>query len=468
MNSYRIPQSEPLCSPETGGHDAPRIIPLMGRSIRESGPPDWNRVYRDGLARPCILLPNPDRTGYVVLDSVALSSGVLAIGGIGSGKTNVIREIVRQLLEQVSSRDTVIIFDTKGDYARAFYDPGNPNHVILGSPDTYPTATLWNLFGEVTSLDSPGAQRARREEMNRARSLAKRMFAGRESESQPFFTLTAMDLMAKAMIHLIRQSRMTGDRSLLCNSALRDFFRKADPDVWRRVLTQDNPDFKASAVYFGGSRGDMGASILATLNSAAEDLLGSFFGDGGPQDTFSIRSAMRQGGKTIFIEYDMEIAEVLIPVYSLLVDQAIKIQTAQGGNKAGKLYLVVDELKLLNLQLDDAVNFGRGQGVHVVAACQNVNQIINEYGRERAMSMLNGYSTCFAFRNPDSETRDCVSARFGKIYQSVVCDPLRKPLAVMREGHTLEDCDLLSLKRGQAAVEIAWQEKPFLFQFAQY
>lgn len=467
MNSYAIPST-----PDTGSaqENSVRIIPLLGRSIAENALPDWRRLYPDGVRRPCVLLSSKDGASCVVLDETALSSGTLVIGGVGCGKTTVVTETARQIIESMNREDVVIIFDTKGDFAEAFYDPHNPRHVIIGSPEVYPRTAYWNLFAEIGPLETLGSQATCKTDMYRARSIANRMFIGRESESQPFFTLTAIDLFAKGVMHLIRKSRLTGNRALLCNSALRDFFRNTDADGWKRVLTQDNPDFKASAVYFGGSKGDMGASILATLNSMVEDLLGGFFGDGGPQDTFSFREAVRSGdSRVIFIEYDTEIAEVLCPVYRLMVDQAIKLQTSQTTRKKGNLFLFVDELKLLpKLKIDDAVNFGRGRGMKVIAACQNINQIIDVYGREVALSMLNGFSTCIAFNNPDSETRRYLSERFGKIYQAIVYEPLRAPVAVTREGHALEDAHILALKQGEAAIQLAWHEHPFLFQFARY
>jgi len=469
MNQYTIPQR--LQEQSSARDGSPEIINLFGKSIHQNQPPAWKAKYES----PCIILPDSSNAKHVVLDKDTLQYGTLFVGGIGTGKTTVLRECLRQLLRQLNREDSMIIFDTKGDYARLFYDKQNPNHILIGSRDVYPSASLWNLFCEIGPLETLGSQATKRSEEIRIRNIAQQLFLGRENEHQPFFTQTAADLFVKGVIHLIRQSRKSGNRNLLCNSALRHFFETTDTDVlgWKKVLTEDNPDFSSTAVYFAGSRGDMGASILATLNSMISDLFIGFFGDGERNDTFSIRDCVTNGGKVVFIEHDLSIGEVLSPIYRILFDLAIKTRTARINFASGNLYLILDELKLLpRLAIDDAVNLGRDlgnkKGVRVFAACQNIHQIIEQFGEQRAYSLLAGFGTCIAFNNPDGLTRTYLSQRYGKLYQSVVYQPLRLQVPVCREGYVLEDYDILALGKGQAAVKLPLNHDPFIFQFADY
>lgn len=50
------------------------------------------------------------------LSAEDLSTHTLATGGTGSGKTNVIFEITRQIKGQLTAEDVMIIFDTKRDF----------------------------------------------------------------------------------------------------------------------------------------------------------------------------------------------------------------------------------------------------------------------------------------------------------------------------------------------------------------
>lgn len=452
---------------EWGGGDM-RVMPLVGSALRDTPLPAWQTQYEP----PCIVLQSANKNDFLVLDSQTLAMGVVMVGGVGQGKTNVLRECMRQLLQQRTAQDTVLIFDAKGDFASAFYDRNDPAHVIVGSRAAYPTAVRWNIFGEVGEIASLGSEKTRMEEELHVRTIAKTLFEGREGTSQPFFALAAADLFARAMIHLIRQARQTGRRDVLCNRALRDWILSADAAAWKRMLTQDNPDFASSAQYFGGTKGDMGASVLATLNSMVNDLFLGDFGQGGAGDQFSMRDAVCSGGKVVFIEFDLSVGEVLCPVYRVLVDRAIKTRAGRGARSTGNLYISADEMKLLpRIDLADAVNLcrdlGNGRGVRVLAACQNVNQIIEQWGKEGAASLLGGFGTCIAFANPDGDTREYLCRRFGRIYQSILYEPVHDPVPVTREAFALEDSELLNFGRGETAVKIPFHPA-FCFHFDRY
>ena len=85
----------------------------------------------------------------IPLSDNLLSSHLLFLGGIGTGKTNAIFQLVTQLRASMTDRDVMLIFDTKGDFHKEFYRPGDP--VI--SNDSKATGTsrvdYWNLFREI-------------------------------------------------------------------------------------------------------------------------------------------------------------------------------------------------------------------------------------------------------------------------------------------------------------------------------
>ena len=67
-----------------------------------------------------------------ILNEKLLSQHLMLIGGIGSGKTNTFNQILQSIVPQLSARDVMIIFDTKGDFYKEFYRPGD----IVISNDT--------------------------------------------------------------------------------------------------------------------------------------------------------------------------------------------------------------------------------------------------------------------------------------------------------------------------------------------
>ena len=144
-------------------------------------------------------------------------------------------------------------------------------------------------------------------------------------------------------------------------------------------------------------------------------------------------------------------------------------QTLQSGRRLGSVMFVIDEFKLLPqlMHIDDALNFGRGLGVKVFAGIQSVDQVYAGYGEERGRALLSGFMNCFCFQTPDYSSRQYITQRFGENCVQLLYQARNESLSYQREGHALEDWDVLNLKVGQAAVDLAG-EKPFLFQFPEF
>ena len=88
------------------------------------------------------LAPMPPGQGEIVIPGAPggspwafapklLSSHLLAIGSIGSGKTNLLYHIVKSVLDHIGRGDIVIFFDSKGDFLKRFYRPGD---YVVGNP----------------------------------------------------------------------------------------------------------------------------------------------------------------------------------------------------------------------------------------------------------------------------------------------------------------------------------------------
>ncbi|MCI6488079.1 MAG: type IV secretion system DNA-binding domain-containing protein, partial [Clostridiales bacterium] len=54
-----------------------------------------------------------------------LSHHILLLGGIGSGKTNTFNLLLRNIRAGLTDEDVVVIFDSKGDFYKEFYRPGD-------------------------------------------------------------------------------------------------------------------------------------------------------------------------------------------------------------------------------------------------------------------------------------------------------------------------------------------------------
>ena len=387
-----------------------------------------------------------------------LSKHILLLGGIGSGKTNTFNWITRELIAQMSRDDVMIIFDTKGDFYREFYQPGD----IVFSNDQRACGPrgkdYWNIFREV-SIDD-------RQEEN-VLEIAKTLFSEKlERSSQPFFPTAAKDLFAALILDLLRSDKLTDLRN---NYDLRCLFDSFSVDAMKNILG-NHPDLAAMRSYIGDPKSGQTLGIVAELQQLVREV---FIGNFARRGTLSIRELVRnKGGKRIFIEYDLSIGGTLEPIYRLIVDLAIKQALCRDETERGNVYFMLDEFRLLpHLQhIDNGVNFGRSLGAKFIVGVQNVDQVADAYGEEKASSLLSGFSTLISFRVNDKSSRDYIRGRYGEsmllqTFSSKI--PGKEMQELMRQGSVVEDRDVTSLRTGQAIVGIMECE-PFRIQFERY
>jgi hypothetical protein len=72
-----------------------------------------------------------------------------------------------------------------------------------------------------------------------------------------------------------------------------------------------------------------------------------------------------------------------------------------------------------------------------------------------------------SFKLCDYDTRQFVVNRLGENYQNHSISAQQNNLNVQREGHTVEEWQLMNLGIGEAVVSLQ-DEKPFLFQMPNY
>lgn len=398
------------------------------------------------------------------LSEETLSKHVLLIGGIGSGKTNLLYYIVDAIKEKLTSNDVMLIFDTKGDYISRFFRT-DTDVVIANSAKYVGTTKKWNIYKEI-AIDGFGDKQIN----ENAREIINSLFKPEleKNQSQPFFSLAASDLLASIIIAQIRIGRDDTQfkRTFFNNLALANYINRLNIEELF-ALFQPFPDLAASLAYVGDGTSDQALGVLAELQAVVRPLLIGEFAEKG---FFSVRDFVRsKGGKTLFIEYDLSMGGILTPIYKLLFDMALK-EALGRTEKKGNVYIICDEFKLLpNLEhIEDGVNFGRSLGVKIIAGIQSVDQIKGIYGAERGNSILSGFSTLITFHTRDSRSRQFVKEAFGK---NLVLDRYQgyngNIMEDKREGNTVEDWEITELKVGEAIVGLPFSS-PFKAKFEKY
>ena len=228
-----------------------------------------------------------------------LSRHMLLLGGIGTGKSNAFNFLIRNVRANLTDRDVVVIFDTKGDFYHEFYRPGdvvisNDARADGGSGPDY-----WNLFGEVTIDD--------RVEEN-ILEIAKSFFAEKlEHTTQPFFPNAAKDLFSALLLHMVRSEQFRDFRN---NQALRSTFDTFSVPAMKTIL-QSHRDLKAMTSYIEDEKSGQTLGVVAELQQMVREI---FVGNFRKKGTLSMRQLIRnKGGRVIFVEYDLGIGGMLTP-----------------------------------------------------------------------------------------------------------------------------------------------------------
>ena len=380
-----------------------------------------------------------------------LSKHLLLLGGIGTGKTNTFCQILARLPQQLSANDVVIIFDTKGDFYKEFYRPGD---VVISNDET--ATGYWNIFNEIEDRDHINESIV---------EISKALFAEAcEKTNQIFFPNAAKDIFMALLLHFIR----TVPDAHRNNDCFLQFVNSCTPAEIKAIL-HAHEDLRAIMSYISNEESPQTQGVLSELQQVMREV---FLGNFAKAGSLSLKQLVRnKGGIRVFIEYDLGIGRMLSPIYSLLFDLAIK-EALSRRRSEGNVYFITDEFKLLPHlnHIDDAVNFGRSLGVKFMVGVQNVEQIYDNYGEERARSILSGFMTSISFRVNDAKSREYIQGLFGKNQKLETYMPTVQSkglIETQREANVVEDWDITRLRVGEAIVGLPGHE-PFIFHFDQY
>lgn len=381
-----------------------------------------------------------------------LSKHVLFLGSIGSGKTNAMQALFWSLRENSRPDDVFVIFDTKGDFLEGFYQDGDA--VITNDRDLADGRVTWNIFDDLHGVG--------KERIDDAFEIASTIFSETlaQASNNYFFAAGARDIFAAVLEAMAR-----GDGSRPSNQELRQALEGSPQQLLE--LLEPHPDLASSRAYLTGEV--IARSTLAYLQQAVRTAFSGAFQDPG---SFSVRGYVREkGGRALFVEYDIAKGAVLLPIYRVLLDLAIK--ESLGRSRApGSVFFLLDEFALLPelRHISDGINFGRSLGLKFIVGSQNVSQVYHSYGENIGTSILSGFGTVFAFRLMDAPSRSFVSDRFGHNRKRITIEQSVRAEGVhdsVHEGKVIEDWDLSSLTIGRTIASKP-DGPPFFFAFGEW
>lgn len=429
---------------------------VLGNSIERNTIP----VRQDSKVR-LVGSTNNNRTA-LCLSGADLSMHILATGGTGAGKTNVIYEITRQIKGILTKDDVMIIFDTKRDFLKLGLGSAR-DKVISNASEDRTEGLAWNIFMEIVA----DGWEKEAIEIN-ADEIANLIFSESIKSSQsPFFPKAAKDIFAALLkaITFIGIDNKEHRIKYMNNDALRKYLSKVNAGMLIEFLSKF-PELCGVLKYIGDGTSEQALGVMAELEETTGQLFRKSFGLDG---RFSVRKfAKERGGKTLFVEYDLSSGSTFIPMYKVLFDMFLK-QSLCNTNR-GKVYVVCDELKLLPhlLHLEDALNFGRSIGVNVIAGIQSMEQLYEVYGEIGGRNIASGFQTTICFHTNNQATREYISGIHGANYSAIQHTGASNNLQEnTREGFAVEDWEIADLRQGEAIIGLPF-EKPIKFKFERY
>lgn len=441
---------------------------ILGKCIEDIPVLEWTA---DQSRSPFVIFQDPMTRKRFGLSKDMLAYGLLAIGAPGTGKTNFFNMILDRLLATMQDGDVIFVFDSKGDYFERFGSRiPESMRVVIGNGEAYRQITSYhNIFAEIMPRGNDGRLIYTPECDEDALELCEQLFRPMKSDTQPVFPAMAEQLVSVFIIFFMRTFWRT-DQSKLNNKEFIDFFSRSTNDDLKRILSLDYMSDQKSVIDYISGKGNQTQGVNSYVGTILKKCFIGPFAQADKAREFSMREILCSGKKkVVFIEYDLRKGQLLLPMYSILLDRAFA--NALGGRQQVRknTYFLLDEMLLMPIltHLSDTLNFGRSLGVKVMCGLQNISGLEEQYGEAGAKNILSSFQNIVAFRSNDYESRRFLIDRFGENYVNYSFSAQQANLNIQRAGHTVEDWNLIKRQNGEAVVSLSGED-PFLFKLPLY
>jgi type IV secretory pathway TraG/TraD family ATPase VirD4 len=304
------------------------------------------------------------------------SSHLLIMGDSGTGKSALIRQILRQLEDR---GDTAVVYDPALEYTPQFYAPERGD-VILNPLDA--RSPYW----------SPGDELRHEAE---ALTLATSLFPDRVNEN-PFFTEGPRRVFA----HLLT-FRPTAEDLASWLSRDEELDRRVHGTPYASIIDRQAP----------AQRG----GVLAALNMVA-DTLKLLPRESETSQRWSAAAWARDRRGWLFLTSTPETRTRLVPLTSLWLDMLVLRLMNRGQPGHRPVWFILDELASLQRlpQLHTAVTENRKSNNPVVLGFQGRSQLETRYGHD-AEAMLSQPATKIFLRTSEPHAAKWISDTIGEV-----------------------------------------------------
>lgn len=352
--------------------------------------------------------------GDIPLPKNAEFQHMMITGTTGSGKSNLIHQLLKQIRDQ---GDQAIVVDTTGGIFARFFE--KTNDMLLNPLDA--RSKKWNLWHE-------GSQDYSLDE------IAEALIPEGKSYDQ-FWTQSARQVFCES-VRFLKQHNQCSYQELLNMTlhlplkALQERLRGTN------VSSIVDPAIDKTALSVRASL----ASSLRPLQALEE--VSQERSNDQHKDSLSLLSFLKYNTKTwIFLSCQPDQREFLKPLFSTWISLMIKgiMQRSEGEGK--RTWIIIDELASLNRlpSLMLGLSEIRKYGGCFVLGFQDLHQLEEVYGHTVTKSLSNLTGTKVLFRNVDTEVATRVARYLGEQEKQEASESISFGAHQMRDGVNLSN-----------------------------
>lgn len=330
------------------------------------------------------ILQSKNRASDFMIGSMPLvkdseTKHLLVTGSTGSGKTNLIHNILSQVK---AKNQPAIILDQTGEMIAKYYDATRGDIIFNPFDLRSKNWDFWSDCKEKTDLE-------------RFTNILFGFNRKKHNYSSDIFWEKSAEVIFTSCIEYLKDNSNNSLKALysLTNSAsLKQLAAKLDKYDAKRYLSQNNEV--------------TGNSILSVLATTVRPL--SYLSEEVDTDKFSLKEHFQQikaGSRGwLFLATKPSNRELTMVLNACLLELAFINLMEIGIDQDRKMWFVMDELASLGKlpSLSTIMSEGRKYGACILAGLQSLNQIYSNYGQYEGSTIFGQFGTMFFFHNKEA------------------------------------------------------------------
>jgi len=314
----------------------------------------------------------------------------LVSGSVGSGKTNLMHNLIPQILKK---NQPAVIIDNTGEMIAKYYNKERGDIIFNPFDDRSHTWDFWKDSSRLTDLE------------NFANILIGFNSRKNHREASDFWEEAAQSVFVAFA------------------STIRDRRNYSVEKLYNMLCCLDNTELHqilkgtAAAKHFSKDNEKVVASIMSVLISNIKPL--RFIRGKSKNGSFSIEDYLNKtnagGNGILFLACDPSARKLSAPLNAALLELLTSRMRRTRTSDVNKLWIVMDELPSLGKlpSLGELMAEGRKYGTCVLAGLQSTSQLYKHYGDADSSNLIGLFKTKFMFASDDPRMGDLYSKLCG-------------------------------------------------------